>query len=132
MSGIAQVRGRHPLATGLLAGAAVGVSLGLLFAPRRGSEVRRRMRDGVNYAVNNTSTGVRRAKGAIGSWANRSRGMYVTTRDRVVRGAQGTTRYVRDVADAVTMRGHRQSDPALRRVPVNAPSNPSGQPRKAI
>jgi gas vesicle protein len=127
MGRIAEVHAEHPLAMGILAGTAVGACLGLLFAPRRGSETRKRVGEGVNRVVSSTSSGYRRAKGSVGHWANRSHGAYVATRDRVVKGAQGTTRYVRDVADAVTMKGNRQSD-ALRR----APATVSGQPRKAI
>jgi hypothetical protein len=59
--------------------------------------------------------------------------MYVTTRDRVVNGAKGTTRYVRDVADAVTRRSRREADSALKSVGVHTSSSPStGHPRKAI
>lgn len=122
MSGIAHDRSRHPLATGLFAGAVVGVGLALLFAPRRGSEIRKQMGDGY-----------RRVKGATGNLASRCNSMYVSTRDRVVKGAQGTSRYVRDVSDALTMKSQRQSDGSLRRVPANSPTSPtSGQPRKAV
>jgi gas vesicle protein len=132
MSRIADVRNRHPLATGILAGTAVGTCLGLLFAPRRGSETRKRMGDGVNHMVSSTSSGYRRTKGTVGHWADRCHGAYDATRDRVVKGAHGTTQYVRDVADAVTMKGHRLSDAALRRVSSNASAGSSGQPRKAV
>lgn len=128
MSRIADARNRHPLAAGILAGTAVGVSLGLLFAPRRGSETRKRMGDGVNHIKSSTSSGYKRARGAVGQWANRGQGVYAATRDKVVKGAQGTGQYVRDIADAVTGKAHRQSDP-LRRVPS---SSSAGQPRKAI
>jgi gas vesicle protein len=133
MSRIARFRYRHPLATGLFAGAAMGAGVGLLFAPRRGSEMRQRIGGGVNRVVNTTSSGYRRTKGAIGDWANRGHGVYVTTRDHVVNGAKGTTRYVRDVAGAVTNRSRREADSSLKSVGVHASSSPStGHPRKAI
>jgi gas vesicle protein len=132
MGRIADVRGKHPLATGIVAGTAVGACVALLFAPRRGSETRKQAREGVNRVVSSTSNGYRRAKGTVGNWANRSQKAYVATKDRVVKGAQGTTRYVRDVADAVTMKGQRQSDATLRRVSSTVPSGSTGQPRKAV
>jgi gas vesicle protein len=128
MGRIADVQHRHPLAAGILAGTAVGVSLGLLFAPRRGSDTRKKMKEGVNHIATSTSSGYRRAKGAVGQLANRGHGAYVTTREHVVKGAKGTGQYVRDIADAVTRKA-RQSDNPHRRV---TPSSPAGQPRKAI
>jgi gas vesicle protein len=125
MGRIADVRGRHPLATGIVAGTAVGACLGLLFAPRRGSETR-------SHLVNSTSNGYRRAKGSVGNWTHRGRGVYTATRDRIVKGAKGTGRYVRDVADAVTMKAHRQSDAPLRRVspsPTTSVGSPGQRPR---
>jgi len=132
MARIADVHDRHPLEMGILAGLFMGACLGLLFAPRRGSETRKRAREGVNQMVSSTSRGYRRAKGTIGHWADSGHEAYVATRDRVVKGTQGTTRYVRDVADAVTMKGHRQSDAALRRVSPTPSSGSMAQPRKAI
>ena len=133
MSEIADVRGSHPVVAGLLSGAAVGAALALLFAPRRGSETRKQLGDGAQYVVSRTSSGYRRAKGAAGHWTSSCRSMYATTRDRVVKGARGTSRYVRDVADAVTMKSQRQSDGTLRRIPVNAPASASsGQLGKAF
>jgi hypothetical protein len=84
----------------------VGVGLGLLFAPRRGSETRK-----------GVGNGYRRAKGTVGHWANRGRGMYATTREKVTKGARGTAGYVRDVADAVRMKNRPPS---------------SGHPRKVV
>ena len=129
MGRIADVQHRHPLAAGILTGTAVGVSLGLLFAPRRGSETRQKVREGCNHMATSTSSGYRRAKGAVGQLANRGHSVYAATREHVVKGAKGTGQYVRDIADAVTRKAHRQSDNALRRV---TSSSPAGQPRKAI
>ena len=132
MGRIADVHGRHPLAMGILTGTAVGACLGVLFAPRRGSETRKRVGEGVNHMVGSTSSGYRRAKGTVGDWAHRSRGAYVATRDRVVKGAKGTSQYVRGVADAVTNKAHREGDAALRKVSSSPSPGLSGQPRKAI
>lgn len=109
MSRFAGVHSRHPIAAGVLAGTALGACLGLLFAPRRGSDTRKRLGDGVHHAVDRTSGGYRRAKSTVGHWANRGHEAYAATRDRVVKGAHGTSQYVREVADAVTMRAHRHA-----------------------
>lgn len=121
MGRIAGMHGRHPLAMGILTGTAVGACLGVLFAPRRGSETRQRVGEGVQ-----------RAKGTVGHWANRSHGAYATTRDRVVKGAKGTTQYVRGVAEAVVNKAHREGDAALRKMSSSPSPGLSGQPRKAI
>lgn len=125
MGRIANMRGRHPLATGILAGTMVGACMGIFFAPHRGSDTRKRVGDGVN-------SGYRRAKGTVGQWANRTQGAYNSTRDRVVKGAKGTTQYVREVTDAVTRKAHRKGDDALRRMSSSTSQGSLGQSRKAI
>jgi hypothetical protein len=62
--------------------------------------------DGVN-------SGYRRAKGSVGQWARSGQGAYKSTRDKVVKGAKGTSQYVREVADAVSRKAHRQGDAAI-------------------
>ena len=99
----------HPLATGLIAGAAVGVGVGLLLAPRRGSETRTQLKGHVNRYADGISKG------------------YRTTRDKVTHGARETGRYVRDVADAVTRKA-RHAD-AHGRGPVSAVMGTTGQAR---
>ncbi len=131
MSRIADVHGRHPLAL-VLTGTAVGACLGVLFAPRRGSETRKRVGEGVNQVVSSTSSGYRRAKGSVGNLANRCHDAYVGTRDRVVKSAKGTSQYVKGVAEAVTNKAHREGDAALRKVSSSQSPGLSGQPRKAI
>ena len=131
MGRIAGIRDRHPLAMGLVAGTLAGVGLGLLVAPRRGSETRKRMGNGVNYMVGHTSDRYRRAKDAVDDWARRGHGVYLNTRERVVKGAYGTSRYVRDVADAVTMKSRRHAE-GFRRVETGVQSSMSEHPRKAV
>src|SRR5690349_12636516 len=108
MSRFADMRGRHPLVTGIVAGTAVGACMGLLFAPRRGTETRKRVGEGMN-------SGYRRAKGTV------------------VKGAKGTSQYVREVASAVTRKAHREGDAALGRMSSSSSPEAAGQqPRKAI
>lgn len=111
----------HRLAKGFIAGAAVGVGLGMLFAPRRGSEVRKQVKVQVNNVANTASTGYHRAKDTTGGWAHRGHDVYVVCRDKVAHAAHETSRYVREVADAVTLKS-RQSEivPPLATAPAQA------------
>lgn len=87
--------GGHPVAIGLLTGAAVGVGLGLLFAPRKGSEVRHQLADRAKHV------------------ASSGHDAYCACRDAVSHGAQRTGRYVRDLADTVARKAHRTSPDEL-------------------
>ena len=61
---------------GLLAGAALGAGLGLLFAPKPGSQLRRQIGEGANKLANTTSTAYRKASekaGEIGRASCRER-----------------------------------------------------------
>ena len=131
--------GHHALATGVLAGTAMGVGLGLLFAPRRGRDIRKQVGDRVNHAISGTSSGYRHATSVAADWAHRGHDAYVGTCDRIAHGAHEMQQYIREVADAVTMKSHRPSAGPVRRVPVSAsPSqgeqaagDRSGQPNEA-
>jgi gas vesicle protein len=94
----------HPLAKGLIAGAAVGVGLGMLLAPRRGSELRGQVKVQVNNLASKASTGYHHAMDTSGQWAHRGYDVYVVCRDKLAHGAHETRRYVREVTDAVTQR----------------------------
>jgi gas vesicle protein len=114
----------HPLATGLLAGVAVGAGIGMLFAPRRGSETRTQLRGHVNRYADGISKGYRRASDQVGDLAHRGQGVYKSTREKVAQGAKETSRYMREVADAVTRKSRRLGEAQVRR-PAMATS--SGQ-----
>jgi gas vesicle protein len=128
----------HRLAKGFIAGAAVGVGLGMLLAPRRGSELRKQ----VKVQVNNLANTAHRAKDTTGEWAHRGHDLYVVCRDKVAHAAHGTSRYVREVADAVTLKS-RRSEPisplttspahvsAAGRVPVTVAPAQTDQPGRS-
>jgi gas vesicle protein len=77
--------------TGLLAGAVIGSSLGLLFAPRKGSELREQVADsaaGVGKAVSKT----------VDELADRGRDMYTRGRDVASRAGDDIDRMAEDAA----------------------------------
>src|SRR5204862_6350711 len=81
---------------GLLAGTLFGAGLGMLFAPRAGSELRGQLSEQAGNLANTASEGYRKATEAAGDWADRGREMYDRARDAVARGVDEADRYVRD------------------------------------
>jgi gas vesicle protein len=125
--------GGHPLALGLLAGTAVGVGLGLLIAPRKGSETRRQVGEHLSHAKEACATGLHRAKDTADDLAHRGRHAYDATRELVVNGAHETRRYVRDVADAVTMKSRRHhEDSSAKPSELHSKSNPAADAREQL
>ena len=110
----------HPLALGLITGAAVGVGIGMLCAPRKGSELRHQVAD-------SASKGYSRARETAGHYAHRSHDAYVVCRDKIAHGAEATGRYVREVSDAVTRKTHNDA-PAREQVTAGVRTSPSTSP----
>jgi len=80
--------------TGLLAGAVIGSGLGLLFAPRKGSELREQVADSaasVGQAVSRT----------VDELADRTRDVYTRTRDVVSRAGDEIDRVAADATKRV-------------------------------
>lgn len=105
----------HPFARGLLTGAAVGVGVGLLFAPRRGAEVRQEVGHQLANMKTSCATGYHRAKDTAGTLAERGRRAYGATREKVTHGAHETREYVRGVSDAVMRKAHKEERPSATR-----------------
>jgi gas vesicle protein len=80
---------------GLLTGTVLGAGLGMLFAPKSGSELRSRLSE---QAGTIASEGYRRASESAGHWAERGRDMYNKASEAVAKGADEAQRYVRDTA----------------------------------
>jgi gas vesicle protein len=76
---------------GLLAGTVLGAGLGMLFAPRAGSELRHKISE-------QASEGYRRASESAGQWAERGRGVYARASDAVSKGSEEAQRYVREAS----------------------------------
>src|SRR5262245_6385900 len=112
MAGYDDDKGHHPFAFGLLAGAALGVGAGLLLAPTKGAEARRQVGRQLTQMKGACASGYSRAKDTAGDWAHKGREAYGSSRKFVTRGARETGRYMREVADAVTMKARRASERA--------------------
>jgi gas vesicle protein len=98
---------------GLLAGAMLGAGLGLLFAPKAGSQLRNRLSEQASALANQAQEGYRKAtenagqwaekgKEAAGDWAERGKDMYGKVREAASRGAEEVQTHVRDAAGTVT------------------------------
>jgi gas vesicle protein len=98
---------------GLLTGTVLGAGLGMLFAPKAGSELRGQISDQAGALANQAQEGYRKAtesagqwaekgKEAAGEWAERGKDVYGKAKDAVSRGAEEAEKYVRDAAGSVT------------------------------
>jgi gas vesicle protein len=114
----------HPMAVGLITGAAVGIGLGMLFAPRKGSELRHQVADQAKHVASTASTGYHRAKDTAGRYAHRGHDAYCICRDKVAKGAHEVGRYVREVADAATLKSRKVSDAARVTAPAQVTTSP--------
>ena len=118
---------------GLLTGTVLGAGLGMLFAPKSGSELRNQLSTQAGNLANTASEGVRRAQDAAGDWADRGREMYDKARDAVSRGADEARNYVRDTAGS-SGQGSSSSAPGGSS-PIGGSSIPgsssSGMPRRS-
>src|SRR5438067_13878322 len=81
---------------GLLTGTVLGAGLGMLFAPKSGSELRNQLSEQAGNLANTASEGYRRATEAAGDWDDRGREVYDKARDAASRGVDEAQRYVRD------------------------------------
>ena len=73
---------------GLLTGTVLGAGLGMLFAPKAGSELRSQLSEQAGTVANQASDGYRRATESAGQWAEKGREVYNKASEAVVKGAQ--------------------------------------------
>jgi len=81
---------------GLLTGTVLGAGLGMLFAPKAGSELRGQLSEQANNLANSASDGYRRASDAASNWAEKGREAYDKAKDAVGKGADEAQRYARE------------------------------------
>jgi gas vesicle protein len=121
---------------GLLTGTVLGVGLGMLFAPKAGSELRQQLSEQAGALANQAQDGYRNAtesagqwaekgKETAGEWAERGKDMYGKVREAVSRGAEEAQKSVRDAAGTVApaTAGSVGSSPSSR--PSSYGSNPN-------
>ena len=101
---------------GVLTGAVIGAGLGLLFAPKAGSELREELSAQANDLANQASKGYKRATKTAGEWADSGREMYGQARDVVTRGADQARDAVSRGADQARDAVARGTDEAERYV----------------
>jgi gas vesicle protein len=87
---------------GLLTGTVLGAGLGMLFAPKAGSQLRNQISERAGSLANNATEGYRRASEAAGDLADRGRDMYDKARGAVTKGVEEAQRYARDAAGNLT------------------------------
>src|SRR5437016_8715708 len=85
---------------GLLTGTVLGAGLGMLFAPKSGSEMRNQISEQAGNLANTASEGYRKASESASQWADRGKDLYEKTRDAESRGADEAQRYVRDATSS--------------------------------
>ena len=90
---------------GLLTGTVLGAGLGMLFAPKSGSELRNQLSEQAGNLANTASQGYRRATEAAGDLADRGREMYDKARDAASRGVDEAQRYVRETTGSFSGSG---------------------------
>jgi gas vesicle protein len=78
---------------GLLTGTVLGAGLGMLLAPKAGSELRGAIGEQARNWGNTASEQVKRASDAASTWAERGREMVDKARDAVARGADEARGY---------------------------------------
>jgi gas vesicle protein len=78
---------------GLLTGTVLGAGLGMLLAPKAGSELRGAIGEQARNWSNTASEQVKRASDAAGTWAERGREMVDKAREAVARGADEARSY---------------------------------------
>jgi len=78
---------------GLLTGTVLGAGLGMLLAPKAGSELRGAIGEQARNWSNTASEQVKRASEAASTWAERGREMVDKARDAVARGADEARNY---------------------------------------
>jgi len=81
---------------GLLTGTVLGAGLGMLFAPKAGSELRNQLSEQAGNLANAASDQYQRATEAASGWAERGREAYDKTKDAISKGADEAQRYVKD------------------------------------
>ena len=90
---------------GLLTGTVLGAGLGMLFAPKAGSDLRHQLTEQAGTLANSASEGYRRASETANELAGRGREAYDKAREAVSRGADEAQRYARETTGSMSGAG---------------------------
>ena len=115
---------------GLLTGTVLGAGLGMLFAPKSGSDLRNQISEQAGNLANTASEGYKRASETAGDWADRGREMYDKARDAVNRGAEEAQRYVRETTSNIS--GNPPSTASASAGTTSGPSYTSGDSMRGV
>jgi gas vesicle protein len=116
---------------GLLTGTVLGAGLGMLFAPKAGSELRGQLSEQAGNLANTASEGYRKATEAAGDLADRGREMYDKAKDAVARGAEEADRYVRDATSGAGSPATPGSTPGSTGSTGSTGGSTTGGPRRS-
>jgi len=101
---------------GLLTGTVLGAGLGMLFAPKAGSELRGQLSEQAGKVANNASEQYRRASETAGDWADKGRQVYDKARDAASRGVDKARDAASQGIDKAREAASRGADEAQRYV----------------
>ena len=90
---------------GLLTGTVLGAGLGMLFAPKAGSELRNQLSEQAGNLASQAQDGIRKVQETAPEWVERGKDMYGKAKDAVAKGADDAQKYVRDNASSISRRG---------------------------
>jgi gas vesicle protein len=96
---------------GLLTGTVLGAGLGMLLAPKAGSELRGAIGEQARNLGSAASEQYKRASETAGTWAERGREMVDKAREAVTRGAEETRNYASSGSDSSFGAGSTGSTP---------------------
>jgi gas vesicle protein len=96
---------------GLLTGTVLGAGLGMLLAPRAGSELRGQLGEQARNLANTASEQYRRATDQASGWAERGRDLVNQAKDAVSRGAEETRGYAGTTTGGSTFGGSTSGTP---------------------
>jgi gas vesicle protein len=85
---------------GLLTGTVLGAGLGMLFAPKAGSELRNQLSEQAGNIANQASEGYRRASESAEQWADKGREVYNKASEAVAKGAEEAQKYIKTARES--------------------------------
>src|SRR5437773_2023514 len=114
---------------GLLTGTVLGAGLGMLFAPKAGSELRNQISEQAGNLATAASDQYQRATEVASSWADRGKEVYDKTRDVLAKGADEAQRYVEDATSGAADWSSGGSTPGSGTGSPSGANRPTTNPR---